>query len=81
MDRSLSPRGIESENEEGNLGFEDLRDAEKHGISARYYNSIVGHLDMERILNSLSLGSHGWLGIHHSDDFEVLCQPETQLSM
>ena len=42
------------------LGLEDIPEVDKHGIFARYHNSIVGHLGAERTLKTLSLGGHGW---------------------
>ena len=53
------PGMIEGDNEEGALRLKDLGDAEKRGIFARYYNSIVGHLGAERTLKAISLGGHG----------------------
>ena len=38
------PRDVKSEDEEGNLEFEDLRDVKRHGIFARYHKSIVEHV-------------------------------------
>ena len=43
---------------EGALGLEDLGENEKRGIFARYHDSIVGDLGVDRTLKSLSLG-HG----------------------
>ena len=48
---------MEFEDEEGNLGLEDIF------IVARYHNSIVGHLGVERTLKALSLRGHGLLGM------------------
>ena len=57
------PRMIEGDSEEGAPGLQDLGEAEKRGIFARYHNSIVGHLGTDRTLKALSLGDHGWTGM------------------
>ena len=57
------PGDIEGDNEKGALGLEDIGEVEKRGIFARYHNSIVSHLGIERTLKALSLGGHGWAGM------------------
>ena len=54
------PGDIEFEDEEGALGLKDIVEVEKHGIFARYHNSIVSHFGAERTLKALSLSGHGW---------------------
>jgi len=53
------PGDIEGDEE----GIEDLGEAEKCDIFARYQNSIVGHLEVDRTLKALSLGGHVWAGM------------------
>ena len=54
-----TPGDIEGDDDEGALRREDIGELEKHGIFARYHNSIVGHIGAERTLKALSLGGHG----------------------
>jgi len=60
------PGLIEEDDEEGALGLKDLDEAENRGIFARYHNSIVGHLGAKRTSKALSLGGHGWAGMHQN---------------
>jgi len=63
MDAEISG-DIESENREGALRLENIPEVDKHGIFARYHNSIVGHLGVERTLKALIFEGHGGAGMH-----------------
>ena len=51
-------------NEEDRSGGEEELDQygiiERHEVFARYHDSIVGHLGVERTLKAMSLGGHSW---------------------
>ena len=51
-------------NKEGKSGGEEVLEEygiiERHEVFARYHNSIVGHLSVERTLKAMSLGGHSW---------------------
>ena len=53
------PGDIEGDDKEGSLGLENLGEVEKRGIFARYSDSIVEHLGVDRTLKALSLRGHG----------------------
>ena len=57
-------------NEEGESGGEEeLKEygiIERHEVFARYHNSIVGHLGVERTLKAMSLGGHSWAGMRQN---------------
>ena len=50
-------------------GEEDLDEyeiIERHEVFARYHNSNVGHLGVERTLKAMSLGGHAWAGMRQN---------------
>jgi hypothetical protein len=57
-------------NEEDEFGGEEKLDEygiiERHEVFARYHNSIVGHLGVERTLKAMSLGGHSWAGMRQN---------------
>ena len=57
-------------NKEGKSGGEeDLKEygiksmIKRHEVFARYHNSIVGYLGVERTSKAMSLGGHSWAGM------------------
>ena len=61
------PAEINEEDESG--GEEELDEygiIERHEVFARYYNSIVDHLGVERTLKAMSLGGHAWAGMRQN---------------
>ena len=64
IEESKIPGVVNEEGESG--GEEELEEygiIKRHEVFARYHNSIVGHLGVERTLKAMSLGGHSWHGM------------------
>ena len=61
---------LKSQKSEGDSGgeqeLEEYGIIERHGVFARYHNSIVGHLGVERTSKAMFLGGHSWAGMRQN---------------